>query len=175
MHNVAEKELQNKIASFLSSYFTVEKEVWSTDHRCRIDIVMVHKSDIARIYPMGIEIKTDDKKTGSSLGQWLHQAHTYTEKDFINYGKLMVITYPQISGKCLAEGMLMHPHNVYESGDLACQHNVNTFLGQFNIGELQRYKHNEKEYLRIVYNSRLVWDHRRDQLRTSNYLFGWKQ
>lgn len=166
-----EKELQDKIALFLAAYFNVEKEVWSMDRKCRIDIAMVHKSDTERLYPIGIEIKTDDKKTGSSLGQWLKQANRYTLKSFINYGKLLVITYPQISGKCLAEGMLMHPHNVFESGDLACQHNVNTFLGQFNIGELQKYQHQDKTYLRIVFNSRMIWDHRRNDFRVNNYLF----
>lgn len=165
-----EKELQDKIAEFLSRYFYVEKEVWSTDRKSRIDIAMIHKSDISKLYPIGIEIKTDDKKTGSSLGQWLKQANGYSFKSFVNFGKLMVVTYPQISGKCLAEGMLMHPHNVFESGDFACQHNVNTFLGQFNIGELQKYKHQDNTFLRIVFNSRLIWDNRKNDLRINNYL-----
>lgn len=175
MQSASEKELQEKVATFLSRYFNVELEVWSSDHTSRIDIVLVHKSDILKEYPIGIEVKQDNKKTGSLLGQWLHQANRYTEKTFNGYGRLMILTYPQISGKCLAEGMLMHPHNVFESGDFACQHNVNTFLGQFQIGELQRYRHNEKEYLRIVFNSRLVWDHRRDDFRKHNYLFGCQQ
>lgn len=175
MHNVIEKELQQKIVTFLSNYFYVEQEVWSDAYKYRIDIVLVHKSDMNKEYPIGIEIKTDDKKTGSSLGQWLHQANNYTHENFKGYGRLMVITYPQISGQCLAEGMLMHPHNVYEKGDLACQHNVNTFLAQFAIGELQKYKHNNGTYLRIVFNSKLVWDHRNDEFRTHNYLFGCKR
>jgi hypothetical protein len=170
-----EKELQDKMAIFLAKYFYVEKEVWSTDGKCRIDIAMIHHSDKDRIYPIGIEIKTDDKKTGSCLGQWLHQANGYTLKEFINFGKLMVITYPQISGQCLDEGKLMHPHNVYEKGDLACQHNVNTFLGQFNLGELQKYKYKDVTYLRIVFNSRMVWDHRKDDFRVHNYIFGCKK
>jgi len=69
----------------------------------------------------------------------------------------------------------MHQHNVFESGSLACQHNVNTFLGQFNIGELQRYFFNDKEYLRIVFNARLIWDHRRDEFKTENYLLSCKR
>lgn len=175
MQSVSEKELQTKIAEFMSRYFEVELEVWSDDGKSRIDIAVVHKSDIKKQYPIGIEVKTDDKKTGSLLGQWLHQANLYSEKSFNGYGRLMVLTYPQISGKCLAEGMLMHPHNVFESGTLALQHNVNTFLGQFRIGELQRYKHNNKEYLRIVYNARLIWDHRINDFRSSNYLLSCKQ
>jgi len=176
MQSISEKELQTKIADFMSRYFEVELEVWSKDKKSRIDIVLIHKTDLQKLYPIGIEIKTDDKKTGSSLGQWLHQANGYSEKSFNGYGKLMVLTYPQISGKCLAEGMLMHPHNVFESGSLALQHNVNTFLGQFSIGELQKYRHhNDKEYLRIVFNSRLIWDHRTDDFRPGNYLVSCKQ
>jgi hypothetical protein len=75
----------------------------------------------------------------------------------------------------LDEGKLMHPHNVYEKGDLACQHNVNTFLGQFNLGELQKYKYKDVTYLRIVFNSRMVWDHRKDDFRVHNYIFGCKK
>ena len=170
-----EKQLQEKISQYLANYFQVEIEVWSQDHSRRIDIVLVHKSDIKKEYPIGIEIKTDDKKTGSSLGQWLHQANDYTLRQFNGYGKLLIITYPQISGKCLAEGMLMHFHNVFESGSLALQHNVNTFLGQFNIGELQKYQFNDKTYLRIVFNARLIWDHRKNEFRTDNYILSCKR
>ena len=166
----SEKELQLRINTFLSKYFKVEEEVWSVDHRHRIDLIIVHKTDIDKFYPIGIEIKTIDKKTGSSLGAWLHQAHNYSTNDFVNYGKILVITCPQISGECLAEGMLMHKHDVYASGDLAHQHNVNTFLAQFNIGELQKYQFNNKSYLRIVFNAKLIWDHRKDEFRSNNYI-----
>lgn len=172
---MTEKELQNKIAVYLSQFFDVELEVSSTDHKRRIDMVMIHKSDIIKAFPVGIEIKTDDKKTGSNLGKWLNQAIDYTQKEFIGYGKIMVITYPQIAGQCLEEGRLMHPHNVYEYGDFACQHNVNSFLAQFKIGELQKYKINDKNHIRIVFNSRLLWSSHNDIFRNKYYMFGCKR
>ncbi len=172
---MTEKELQEKLANYLRQYFIVELEVWSDDRKSRIDIAMIHKSDIQKQYPVGIEIKTDAKKTGSSLGQWLKQAVVYTQKEFCGYGKMMIITYPQITDKCITEGDLMHKHDSSVKGDLACQNNINTFLGQFNIGELQRYRDNNIEYLRIVCNSRLFWDNQRDQIRPHNYLFGCKK
>ena len=173
---MTEKELQDKMAVYLSTWFIVEKEICSLDSKSRIDLVMIHKSDISKEYPIGIEIKIDAKKTGSTLGQWLHQARIYANKDFQKYGKLMVCTYPQISGRCLEEGELMSKHDIWGSGFLGCHHNVNTFLAQFGIGELQKYKyHDGKKYLRITYNSKLVWDHRTNEFQSQNYLFGCKK
>ena len=175
MIDISEKELQRRIAEYMQKWFSVETEVWSDDHKKRIDLVMIHKSDTVRIFPIGIEIKQDAKKTGSSLGQWIQQAHVYTEKKFVNYGKVMVITYPQVSGQCLDEGELMSKHDIWDHSFLGCHHNVNTFLGQFHIGELQKYKYrDQKTYLRITYNSKLVWDGRTDEFKEQNYLFGWK-
>ena len=169
-----EKELQDKIAKYLSRYFKVEKEVWSEDRKSRIDIVMIHKTDITKQYPIGIEIKTDSKKTGSSLGSWMQQAIIYTLKSFINYGKLMVITYPQISSKCMEEGELMSKHDVTGYNTLSHQHNVNTFLGHFNLGELQKYRRNNHQFCRIVFNGKLIWDEYHNEFRTNNYLFSCK-
>jgi hypothetical protein len=170
-----EKDLQDKITLYLSRYFEIEKEVWSEDRKSRIDIVMIHKIDITKQYPIGIEIKTDSKKTGSSLGAWLQQAITYTLKSFIKYGKLMIITYPQISSKCMDEGSLMSKHDVNGYDTLAHQHNVNTFLGHFNLGELQKYRRGTHQFCRVVFNGKLIWDEYKDQFRTNNYLFSCKQ
>jgi len=150
----------------------VEKEVWSVDYKKRIDIAMVHKSDIAKTYPIGIEIKTFDKKTGSDAGKWLKQAQNYSEKDFINYGKMLIIVAPQFSGNVFEEGILMHKH--IHNGSPSQDHNVSTFLGQFNIGEFQRY--NFENYIsknivrlsRIVYNGRIIWDERNNTFRPQN-------
>jgi len=172
---MTEKELQDRMAIYLSRFFNVEKEVCSTDYKKRIDMVMIHKSDTLSLFPVGIEIKTDDKKTGSNLGKWLNQAIEYTKKEFIGYGKIHVITYPQIAGQCLEEGKLMHPHNVYEYGDFACQHNVNSFLAQFEIGELQKFQFNDKNHVRIVFNSRLLWSSHNDIFRNKYYKFGCKK
>ncbi len=84
---MTEKELQQRIYLFLLRYFHVEKEVWSTNYIRRIDIAMIHKSDYERKYPIGIEIKTFDKKTGSDAGKWLSQSRTYSELEFVGWAK----------------------------------------------------------------------------------------
>lgn len=167
---MTEAELQNRIAGFLSKYFKVEMEVWSVCHKKRIDIAMVHKSDIERSHPIGIEIKTFDKKTGSDAGKWLNQARTYSDLDFVGYGKMLIIVAPQFSENVFSEGLLMHKH--ISNGSATQDYNVSTFLGQFNIGEFQRYNfenHNIKHrYSRIVFNGLLIWDERNDTFRPQN-------
>lgn len=61
MIDISEKELQRRIAEYMQKWFSVETEVWSDDHKKRIDLVMIHKSDTVRIFPIGIEIKQDAK------------------------------------------------------------------------------------------------------------------
>lgn len=164
-----EKELQSRIAGFLSRWFDVEMEVGSTDTKKRIDLVIVHKSDTMRQYPIGIEIKLNDKKTGSDAGQWLKQAAGYCQKEFMGYGKCMIIVAPQFSGFVLEEGDLMDKHPMSD-WRISHQHNVNTFLGQFNIGELQKYiRSGDNKMFRIVYNGSIIWDNYDDRFRISNY------
>jgi hypothetical protein len=147
-------------------------EVWSKDHKKRIDIAMIHKSDISKKYPIGIEIKTFDKKTGSDAGKWLFQAKDYSQLEFINYGKMLIIVAPQFSGNVFLEGKLMHQH-IFD-GDPSPDHNVTTFLGQFNVGEFQRYNFTDyhtreiKRLARIVYNGLIIWDERNDDFRPKN-------
>lgn len=169
-----EKELQDKIAKYLSRYFKVEKEVWSIDHKKRIDIAMIHKTDIKREYPIGIEIKTFDKKTGSDAGKWMRQAQYYSEIDFIGYGRMLIIVAPQFSENVFSEGKLMHKH-IFD-GDPSPDHNVSTFLGQFHLGEFQRYYYeyyamgSKKRLSRIVYKGLIIWDERDDILRFQNII-----
>lgn len=169
---MTEKELQESIGKYLSRFFKVEYEVWSIDRRKRIDIAMIHKTDIERKYPIGIEIKTFDKKTGSDAGKWLFQAQTYSDLSFSGYGKMFIIIAPQFSENVFSEGVLMHKH-IFD-GSAGQDHNVTTFLGQFNIGEFQRYnyedhiKHIKIRYSRIVFGGLLIWDERRDIFRPKN-------
>ena len=172
LSQMTEKELQVRINLFLKQYFNTELEVSSIDHKKRIDIAMVHKTDYLKMFPIGIEIKTFDKKTGSDAGKWLNQARTYSELDFIGYGKMLIIVAPQFSENVFSEGMLMHKHIVHESATQ--DHNVTTFLGQFGIGEFQRYnredhyQHKTIRCSRIVYNGLLIWDERKDDFRPKN-------
>jgi len=171
---MTEKELQTRICVYLRNWFEMEMEVESKDKKKRIDLVAVHKSDIQKLYPIGIEIKLNNKKTGSDAGQWLKQAAVYSEKNFAGYGKCMIIVAPQFSGYVLEEGEFMDKHPITE-WRCSHQHNVNTFLGQFNIGELQKYmrtyygRKEPKGLLRIVYNGSIIWDQHDDRFRVNNY------
>lgn len=172
--NVNEKELQLKMASFLSKYFNITLEVWSVCGTKRIDMILVHKSDIDKKYPIGIEIKIDDKKKGKELADWIRQASMYSKLKFTGVGKCLIVTYPQVSGIYLNEGSLMNQH-IDEFGCCKKDHNIATFLSSFGIGEMQRYKfedhksHQYKEYIRIVYLGQIIWDLKDDELRTNNF------
>lgn len=167
--NVDEKELQIKMQTFLSRYFLIELEVKSTDGKRRIDMVIVHKSDLQKAYPIGIEVKINEKKTGKDIAAWLKQANDYSFKKFIGYGQCLIVTCPQISGLYLREGELMHQHET----DEGCKpdHNVSTFIGHFNIGEVQKYFRNGRGFLCIVFKSRIIWEQHNDIFRFDNYTF----
>ena len=168
---MTEKELQSRLFNYLSRFFNVESEVKSTCHKRRIDLIIVHKSDISIKYPIGIEIKTFDKKTGSDAGKWLHQAQAYAGLSWIGYDKAMIIVAPQFSERVFCEGELMHKHVI--DGHASPDHNVSTFLGQFDIGEFQTYEFTEWnkkiKFARIVYNGFIIWDERHNDFRTHNY------
>ena len=132
-----EKELQNRIYNFFLKYFFVYKEVYSQDNKDRIDLILVHYSDKERKYPIGIEIKVKQKKTGKTLAMWLKQAERYSKRDFKAFGKCLVATCPQISGYYLREGIEMHNHEDKDSSGQA--NNAGTFLAQFGVGEIQKY------------------------------------
>lgn len=165
--DIPEPELQIKMEKYLSKYFGVYPQVWSTDGTSRIDIVVIHKSDDIKKYPIGIEIKTVSKKRGKDLADWLKQATRYTTKDFIGFGKCLIITCPQVSGYYLREGEYMHQHETNEGYGQA--NNVSTFLGQFSIGEFQKYFKNNKPYYRIVFSGQVIWESRYDSFRINNY------
>jgi len=169
-----EDTLQSRIAKFLSRWFKVEREVESIDNKSRIDIVIIHHTDVEQKYPIGIEVKLAEKKRGMDLAKWLKQAIRYTRSKFKGYGKVMVITAPQITGYYLNEGINMHQHDPFGESTLSLGNNVHTFIGGFDIGELQKYERVDyktnatKKYFRIVYKSSLIWDSRTDDFRTNN-------
>lgn len=113
---LTEPQLKINMLKYLSSYFNCQEEVWSTYYKKRIDIIAVHKADLDKKYPIGMELKTSSKKRGKDLADWLKQAIVYTTKDFIGYGKCMIITVPQVSFLYLNEGLLMNHHEIYERG-----------------------------------------------------------
>jgi len=165
-----ENDIVNKAIKHLSAYFFVDTEVWSRRGKSRIDMVLVHLSDISNKYPIGVEFKINEKKQGKDLGKWLKQAIRYTEADFVKYGKMLIITYPQISGLYMEEGIRMAKHPFENSGIYGYHHNVNTFLAQFNVGELQYYIRDDKYYYRIVFNAVQVWDEYYNSFQTERIL-----
>lgn len=164
MIEMTEAILVEKASGYLSKFFDVQIEVWSTDYKKRIDMVLIHKSDTAKKYPIGIEFKQNGKKRGKELGLWLEQSMTYSQSDFINYGKLLVCTYPQVTGLYLNEGDNMCEHSVTDY-TLRPHNNINTFLAHFKIGELQKMKKDGREYFMIVFNAQVVWDGTNDDMK----------
>ena len=179
-----EKDLQNSLKKYLERFFFVQEEVWDVEQKSRIDLVMVHKTDIQKAYPIGVEKKVDEKKRWMDLAKWLLQAIKYSNCSFSGYGKVLVITAPPITGKYLNEGDLMSKHPPYTDGMKSYHNNVNTFLGGFEIGELQRYhyiangrgwdKNVTGDYFRIVYKASMIWDSANNEFRTDNLDRLWK-
>jgi hypothetical protein len=164
---ITEPELVVNMTKYLSKFFTVTSEVWSTDGKRRIDMIIIHHSDIQKKYPIGLELKSIDKKRGKNLAEWLKQAHDYSLKEFRGFGKCLIITCPQVSGYFLNEGDLMNKH---EPGTQFCQaNNVSTFLSQFGVGEFQKYIENDKPYFQIVFSGQIIWSSKRNDLRANNY------
>ena len=154
-------------------------EVWSTDRKSRIDIV-VWTPD--RTFIGGVEVKVAGRKQGKSIGAWLAQAQRYRYSRFvIPFTKepqgLDIFVFPQISGLYLDEGILMHQHPLLEATTLGPQHNVSTLLGALGLGEVQLYRHRRdtsKKYgWRFVKKGRTLWqspDHRNPHPAASNGL-----
>jgi len=58
---------------------------------------------------------------------------------------------------------------------LSKENNINTFLGQFNIGELQKYYSRTRKWmLRIVFKGVCFWDERNDNLKIEAIERTWK-
>ena len=157
---MSEKNLQYKLGSYLKRWFNVYYEVWSCDYKKRIDIVIVHKSDTDYKYPFGIELKVSDFKRGKNIGEWLKQSFTYSKKDFVKFGKLIILVFPRISEVYLKEGSKMHQHTITQP-----DHNINTFLGALNIGEFQKDNNGKK---RIVFSGSVLWTENNNDLRIHN-------
>lgn len=163
-----EKELQERMVKYLKKFFFVESEVYSTDNKCRIDLIIIHHSDKEKKYPIGIEIKLNEKKRGKDLANWIKQSSEYSKKEFKGYGKCLIITCPQISGLYLREGIEMSFHEI--EGDFGQANNVGTFLGQFGLGEFQKFTDFfDKKKFRIVYKGFIIWSEKDNILRFHNY------
>jgi hypothetical protein len=161
---LSEDVLHKKIAVYLSKYFKVTNEVKSTDKKRRIDMVIIHLTDTEMKYPIGIEVKINDKKRGKDLANWLKQASDYATKEFIGFGKCLIVTCPQVSGYYLREGELMNQHET-ESG-CGQANNIGTFLSQFGVGEMQK---EDGKYFRIVFKGQTIWESKYNRFNFANY------
>lgn len=157
---MGESELQDRLVTWFAKWFDVYFEERSLCGKFRIDLLLYHKSDLDRRYPIGIELKKSQIKRGTDIGAWCAQAHSYTKAMF-DEKIAHVFIAPQISGYYMEEGSKMAKHNVFAQGYLGAQHNVNSFLYRsFKIGELQKFKAvwpAPKDQLRLVMNCREIW------------------
>jgi hypothetical protein len=160
---VTEEKLQKSMAAYLSKYFLVFLEVWDTTHKFRIDLVIIHKSDTEKKYPIGVEIKLVGKKRGKDLALWLKQASNYASLNFNVFGKCLIVTCPQISDYYMKEGSMMHHHDQ----STLYANNIGDFIGQFNVGELQKI---DQHNCRIVFKGQVIWDSIYDELHANNYV-----
>lgn len=157
-----EKNLQYKIGSFLQKHFHVYYEVWSECRNKRIDILAIHRQTKQDFV---IEVKVNEKKRGKDLANWLKQASEYNKYNWkLNndiYTNSIVLIAPQITCDYLNEGDKMSKH---KDNSLKQYNNVNTFLGQFGIGELMklsRYNQSKKQHeltICFVYSGQIIYE-----------------
>ena len=168
--NIEEAELEDKLEKFLSKWFNVERQVWSESGNSRIDIVAVHKSDIKKEYPFGIEVKDTKKKRGLDIALWFLQSIRYTKENFLGYGKCIILICPPISGHYFVEGSYVNNHN-------GCHphKNVSTFLGHFGIGEVQKCSRYKLKRVIFAYNSSIFWSSGCDRLNINMIEKRWKK
>ena len=170
---MTEFELRDKISLYLDRYFYTEPEVRSICRTGRVDICITHRKDIVKAYPIGIEVKRFDDKRGKDVGDWLKQAQRYSGLTW-PLGKMLIIVAPQISGLVFDEGKLTS-HNHVVNGHPHPHHNVSTFLGQFGVGEFQRYiwhdyhLNKDVKLARIVFKGSVIWDQNGDVLNCHHY------
>jgi hypothetical protein len=91
-----EELYRSKIDKWLTIYFEIEREVWSTERR-RIDYVLTCKTSSAMF---GLEVKSDGQFRGREAGEYLKQAQDYTRQVWKckKYtGKLPIFIAPAIS------------------------------------------------------------------------------
>lgn len=157
---MSESVLQDRLVNWFGRWFDVYFEEWSLCRTKRIDLILFHNSDKNRDYPIGIEIKKGQIKRGTDIAKWCEQARSYRDVLFFEK-KAHIFIAPQISGWYLDEGVLVHKHDVTNSGSIGCQHNINSFLYRsFGIGELQKYKSHRaanKDAFRLTMNTKEIW------------------
>ena len=166
-----EKELQHRLANWLSEWFYVRLEVSSTANK-RLDIIATCKQTNLSY---GIELKKNESKRGEEIGKWIKQAHEYSSMQWPDYGvngkptysQIPIFVYPRISYTMLyrpeKETCIKIKGKEYYA-DRHCEysghHTVTGLLGVFNVGEL-RYINSRKD-VGFVYSNKVVWTNKKD-------------
>lgn len=167
-----ENNLVLAVVNKLAPYFEIELEVWSTDGKSRIDVVLTDKKYKKSI---GIESKAVDYKRGNDLGIHILQSMRYVKSEFKTKNgvqKLPIFICPPISynylmcpvpeSKIEATGVNgvkaefyhdRHPKN-------ATHHTVNGMIGAFGIGEVRTLTDYNKQYIYFTMSNKIIWDSR---------------
>lgn len=167
-----ENNLVLALVNKLKPYFYVELEVWSTDSKSRIDVVLTDKKYGKSL---GIESKAIDYKRGNDLGIHILQSMRYVTSEFItNKGvqKLPIFICPPISYNYLmcpvpesrfeANGVYGKPAEYYHDRHPknSTHHTVNGMIGAFGIGEVRTLTDYGKQYIYFTMSNKIVWDSR---------------
>jgi len=159
---MTEKELEQAIIKVLQPYFSIRQEVWSKDHKSRIDFVLTCKLSNAIF---GLEIKKIEKKKGDEVGKIVEQCQRYTLCEFDingNYKRIPIFLAPPISYHffiCPEEMQTINGWEFFKDRHDKNHehHSMNGFLGNFNVGELRTFYYNNKKYFRFMMSNKIIW------------------
>ncbi len=160
MFDTTEKELQQKLSERLKEYFYVQREVSTNCKTGRIDLVLTCKTTKAI---MGVEIKRVDRKRGKDIGMLIKQASRYAQASFTEgKTKMPVFIFPAISYDyiiCPEEKKIIQGSEYFKDrhDKASVHHTFQGILGVFDIGELRVFPHKDKNYIRFVFNNKLIW------------------
>lgn len=142
--NQSEKEFVDKCCEYFSKTFSVQREVISQCGKGRIDILLSFNN-----YYFGIECKIPDKKKGSDIFKYVHQAISYSNMKWpINnqYKHVPILICPALSYNyfILPEETIYISNKEYHKDRhkrFDSHHTFNGFIGGFNIGEVRKNKY----------------------------------
>lgn len=137
-----EKEFVDELEKRFLNYFEVQREVWSECKTSRIDMLL----SVDGKYHFGLECKNPDKKRGEQIGNYIQQAHRYTQLKWMYrtdiYVQVPIFICPPLSYKYF----LLNEHETTIDGKdyhadrhhkLHKHHTINGFLSAWNIGEVR--------------------------------------
>ncbi len=136
-----ESELVEKFVKHFENWFNIEREVWDSNRRGRIDLVLTCKESGARF---GIECKKPDIKRGSGAGKIAIQAVWYSLMKFKG-ARIPIFLVPELSKTHFVApieridfGNGFHIYKDRHHLDTLNHHTFNGFIGEFNIGEVRK-------------------------------------